>query len=458
MIPRTAMEIAQAIGGTVHRGEGSLRALAVSIDSRTTATGDAFFAIVGPRHDGHRFVAQAAGRGAPIAVISKDVEAAGEIALVRCADTTEALGALAADERRRRDYPVVAVTGSSGKTTTRTLITAALSARFRVGSTSGNLNNQWGLPLSLLNLTDQSELAVVELGMNHTGEIAELTRIATPNVGVITNVGRAHLGHFRDLAEIARAKVELLEEMDEQATGVVPAADKTLMDLARATGKRLVTFGVETAADIEATQVFSEWGTGCRFSVSGIEVRLRLWGRHAAGNAVAALAAAHALGLSIEEAAPRLEEVEPLPGRGKSFDLGGGGLLVDESYNSNPTAALAVLAELESSTLAGRKVAVLGDMLELGVHAQACHEEIGAAAARAADLLVAVGEYSGAMGAAARRAGLGRVICHRESEEAAEALGSWIRDGDLVLVKGSHGVRLERVVEALLAGSGATRS
>ncbi len=452
---RNAELLAQAIAGRVVAGDAGQEARGVSIDSRTAKAGDAFFAIIGPRHDGHDYLAEAALSGASIGIVSTEIAAPAGMTLVRVDDTSAALGRLAANERTRRDLIVVAVTGSSGKTTTRELTRAALAKRYRAQATKGNLNNQWGLPLSILALPEHTEVAVLEMGMNHAGEIRELTRLCAPDVGIITNAGRAHLGFFESIDEIADAKAEMLYEMPGGATAVLPTASPILLTHGAGCGRRVVTFGLEEQAQIRGCALEGDLVSGMSFRVEGCAISLRLGGAHAVLNALAALAAATVLGMSVPEAAGGLGELKALPGRGATQRLGGNVLLIDESYNANPSAVLAVLAALEATRWHGRRIAVLGDMLELGQATETCHEEIGTTAARSTlDGVIAVGEHAKALEKGVRRGGgqlLGRFA---DATEAAEALPALIRDTDLVLVKGSRGVRLERVVEALCATRG----
>ncbi len=451
MIERTAAELATAARGRVVRGPAEARARGVSIDSRRIEAGDLFVAIRGPRHDGHVFASQAVAAGATIVLAERDMDDAGGAAVIVVQDTTEALGAIAADERRRLRLKVVAVTGSSGKTTTRELTGAALGARFRSYTSPGNLNNQWGLPLSLLRIPGGTEVAVVEMGMNHAGEIAALTRIAEPDVGVVTNVGSAHIGFFPDLRALAAAKAELLYEMPEGATGVVHADSPTLMEFATDCGRRLIRFGLTDAADLRARRIAGDLRTGMSFEIDGLAVRVRHWGRHAVLNALAAMGAAKALDVPLGEAAPRLMDVDVLAGRGRLHHLPDGAVLVDESYNSNPAAVASVLESLGGFEWKGRRIAVLGDMLELGDTAAEHHREIGRAAGRhGVERLLAVGSFSGEVATGAREAGVRSVTEHKDADDATDALAREIAGSVLVVVKGSRGTRLDRVVDAVL--------
>ncbi len=450
MTPRSASEIAQAVGGIVAHGNADLRTGAVSIDSRSASGGDAFFAIVGPRTDGHLYLQDARTRGASVAVVSAEIAAPEGMTLIRVEDTTVALGALAADERKLRDLLVVAITGSSGKTSTKELAIRCLSARYAAEGTRGNLNNHWGLPLSILGLSDATRVAVLELGMNRPGEIATLTKICRPDVGVITNVGQAHAGFFAGIEEIADAKAELLREMPGGASAVLPASSPILLEHGRRSGRQVVTFGLDERAQIRGRQLHGDLLSGVRFECDGTPCRLQLWGRHAALNALAALAAARALGMPVAECSHAMEEVPPLVGRGVIHHLRGGLTLIDESYNSNPSSLLTILDGLVSIKHSGRRVAVIGDMLELGEKAEEAHAEVGGAlAAHGIDLVLAVGEFRDTIKAAAEESGAPELHSFADSQAAAAAVAELCGDGDLVLVKGSRGVQLEQVVEAL---------
>ncbi len=460
MIPRRADELAAAVGGRLVAGNPAARVTGASFDSRLLRPGEAFFAIVA-RNDGHAFAAEAARKGAPAVVASRPVDLPAGTALVLVDDTLAALGRLAADERRRRaGMKVVAVTGSAGKTTTTALVRAALGARWRAGSTRGNWNNRLGLPLSILDLGEDVEAAALELGMNRPGEIRDLAAIADPDVGVITLAARAHLGFFPDVRAIARAKAELWEAMAASSgagrsrTAVVPDDDPYLLELARHAGLPVLRFGLGPGADVRAEAIEPSPAGGIAFRVAGVRVELALWGRHAVRNALAALAAARALGIPLEEAAPRLATVEPLPGRGRVHRLADGTTVIDETYNANPDAVRVVLAALAEFPAPGRRVAVLGDMLELGEAAPALHREVGEAAAAAGfDPVWAVGTLAEevARGAASRGAS---TRTWPAADDAAGDLPRLVRPGDLVLLKGSRGVRLERALEALLAARG----
>lgn len=446
----STQELILATGAQALSGEETTRFPRVVIDSRQAAEGDLFFAIVGPRHDGHDFVEEALGAGAAGAVVSRAPERTlppGRV-VVEVEDTTRALGDLAAALRRREELTVVAVTGSAGKSTCKEMACAALSADRPAAANPGNLNNFWGLPLSILNLPEGTRAAVLEMGMSAPGEIARLTEIADPDVGVITNVGHAHLEYFEGVEAIGRAKGELFAGMRAEGTVVVNADDPRVRSLGAAFPGRTISVSAEGApADLSATEVRTDLVEGARFVLDGRSVSLGLAGRHAVANALAALAAAEAVGVERETGLGAIEAVRPLPGRGRVEHLGRGTVLVDETYNANPDAVTAVLRALAETPWKGRKVLVLGDMLELGERAARLHREaVLEARGAGVDLLVTVGPLSGAAGEMA-----GEMETRRfpDSAEAAGAAREIVRDGDLVVVKGSRGMAMELFAEAL---------
>ena len=439
-----------------------------SIDSRTLREGDLFFAIVGPRVDGHDFARQAAEKGAAAVVVAKGGPGRypGAPAVVRVDDTTRALQDLGGHVRRRRALKVVGITGSAGKTTAKEMTGAVLDRRYRTHRSEGNLNNAWGLPLTLLRMSDEAEAAVLEMGMSYKGEIARLAEIADPDVGVILNVLPVHLEHFRSIDGIAAAKGEMFRGLRQDAIAVYNADDPRVARIGRAFKGTSLSYGIAARkADVRAGEIVSLGLKGTRFTLhrggSRAPVRLGLPGRHHVYNALAAATTGFACGLDASDIAAGLAQVRPAAMRGVLHHRQDGVEVLDDSYNSNPTAmerAIELLAETEPS---GRRILAAGDMLELGPAAARAHTRIGTLAARAGiDLLVAVGPLSKRMAQAATGRKPTQVRHCDTSEEAASWLASEIRPGDLVLVKGSRGIRMERVVRALLgeknAGAGGT--
>jgi UDP-N-acetylmuramoyl-tripeptide--D-alanyl-D-alanine ligase len=456
----TPEELAQATAG---RWEGppppALEGL--STDSRKPSPGSCFVALRGERFDGHAFVAEAARAGARAAVVAEgaEVSAAG-LPLLRVGDTLAALGAIARLHRRRFRIPLVAVTGSNGKTTTREMVAAILATRGPVLRSEGNLNNEVGVPLTLLRLAAEHTAAVVEMGMSHPGEIGRLAAIAEPQVGVVTNATPAHLAGLGTVEAVADAKAELYQGLPPGGVAVANADDPRMLKRAQASGRRLLTFAVGRGrrGDVVVLEILSHAADGLAFLLGignrELEVRIPLVGAHNAANAAAAAAAAVALGCSDREIVRGLAEVRPVGRRLRLDRLPCGATIVDDCYNANPasmSAALRTLAELAAAS-GSRPVAVLGDMLELGPVEAEAHRALGAEAARAGvRLLGAFGPRSREVLASARAAGLPEeaVFHSEEVEPLAAFLRTRIGPGDVVLVKGSRGMRLERLIEAL---------
>ena len=450
-------ELARACGGTL-RGSGEVEIKSVSTDTRSLPSGALFVAVKGESFDGHDFLADAARLGAAAVLIARAPDPSLTVPAVVVGDTIEALGALARAHRASFAGPVVAITGSNGKTTTKELCAHLLeSAGRRVRRTPGNLNNHIGLPLSILGLAAADEVLVVELGMNHEGEIDALTRIADPTVGAITNVAPAHLGLLGSLEAIARAKGELFGRMRADATAIVNADDANCVaQSARFAGAKL-RFAVKAPADFGARDVRVEAGKASYTLVcpaGEAPVRMGAPGLHLVDDGLCAAAAAFAsgsLGARPLDAMQRgLESFAGVPGRGVVLRTREGVRVVDDCYNANPHSvgrALETLAQLREG---GRTIAVLGDMFELGEGEAALHAGVGrAAAATAVDVLVAVGPLSRHMARAAREAGVARVLEADGAEDAAAQVRANARAGDVVLVKASHGMKLERVVQIL---------
>jgi UDP-N-acetylmuramoyl-tripeptide--D-alanyl-D-alanine ligase len=455
----TADVLAQAAGGRLIGGDGGRVIGGISIDSRTLAPGDLFVAIRGERFDGHAFVGAAFERGA-IGTVLGDASAAQaprDAIVILVDDPTLALQAIARHVRRASGAKVVAITGSAGKTTTKEITAAFLSARYRVFRNKGNLNNHIGLPLSLLELRSRPEVAVVELGMNHAGEIRTLVGIAEPDVRVWTNVGNAHIGFFASPEAIADAKAEILDLAGASDLLVANADDDRVMTRAERFAGRVMTFGIEREADVRAVDVADRGvdGTSAWLLTARGEARIEtpLAGRGNLANILAAAAVSLELQVPIAEIVARAATLTPAPRRGEVLRLPGGLTILDDSYNSSPAALKSALDTLVRSTGRARKGAVLGEMLELGEHATRLHRASGEAAA-AADLawLVTVGgPPARALGDAAVASGLAEsTVRHAESrDEAAEIALTFARPGDLVLVKGSRGVGVDRVTDRL---------
>jgi len=435
---------------------GALVASGYSIDSRTVAAGDLFFAVRGDRLDGHDYVAAAIERGAIAAVVSRArvstlPDAALAVPLLITEDPLIALQALAAHVRRRWGRRVVAVTGSAGKTTTKDAIAVALGAKFNVLKSLGNRNNSFGLPLQLLRLQPEHDIAVVEMGMNHPDEIAALTRIAAPDWGVITNVGTAHIENFPDgQAGIARAKFELIDSLPETGVAFLNCDDAYVSQFGREFPGRVVYFGYGPCADPRLVEVAEDTsGLHIRYRAADREGRftLNLLGAHNASNALAGLAVALEAGVDPDAAVAALQTLTAGDKRGEIIEVAGA-TIFNDSYNSNPEALRSMIRTLATRS-AKRRILVAGEMLEMGEQGPALHSLCGRAAAEAKlDLVVGVGGNAEHLAAAASSGGVASLFLAD-----AEAAGAWLksnlREGDLVLVKGSRGVHLERAIEAV---------
>lgn len=419
-----------------------------SVDSRTLEAGDLFFALRGPHHDGHDYVPEAFAGGAVAAVVERPVDSSGPLLAV--ADTLAALQALAGWARRQWKGRMVAVTGSAGKTTTKDVIAALLSVVLPVGKTVGNLNNHVGVPLSLLRLPAEARAAVIEIAMNHPGEILQLAALAGPEVGVVTNVGHAHAEFFASIEDVARAKRELIEALPAEGTAVLNADDERVAAFRRSRPGPALTFGFSEAADVRAEALVLT-GEGARFRVGGVDFETSLPGRHGVMNILAGLAVARAFGVEPDSLREAVRTLQPGQMRGRRFEHRGVTVL-DDGYNSNPEAARAML-EVFAATKARRRAAVLGEMLELGPFAEELHRGLGQEAARAGlDLLVAVRGAARFIAEEAVRAGLpsARVFFFEDPEAAGAFLRDRLEEGDAVLFKGSRGVRIERALQRFM--------
>ncbi len=432
--------------GAEHPAELRLRGW--SIDSRTTAPEDLFFAIGGEHFNGHAFVAAAFERGAAAAVVSEPVPGIAR-PLVEVSDTVIALQEVAQFAASEWGRPIVAVTGSAGKTSTKDIIACFLATRFQTGKAEGNLNNHIGLPLSLLRIPDTAELGVLEMGMNHAGEIRHLAEIAKPRIGVVTNVGYAHADAFDSIDGIAAAKRELIEALPENGTAVLNADDLRVTAFRDVHAGTTITYGFSPHADVRATDV-ALTSEGAAFAVDGTRFQTSLTGRHAISNILAGLAVARVFGIKLGDLTAEVSNLSPGKMRGERTRSRGITVLND-SYNSNPEAARSMIDVLREEP-AERRIAVLGEMLELGRLAEGLHRELGMYVARAGiDVLVGVRGASWSMVDEAKKAGLSdrAAFFFQEPEAAGEFLRSFVRPGDAVLFKGSRGTHVERALATM---------
>ncbi len=458
----TRAKIAEFISATVHVGtaasavrpSGDPReevAQGYSIDSRTVGPGELFFAVKGERLDGHDYVIAALEKGAAAAVVRKDQlhRYSDKAQLLAVDDTLLALQTLATAVRKLWGKPLVGVTGSAGKTTTKEAIAHVLSARFRVLKSEGNFNNHFGLPLMLLKLEPEHDVAVIEMGMSHAGEIRALAKIAQPEIGVVTNVAPVHLEFFDSLAGIARAKYELIESLPASGIAVLNGDDEYVSQFGRDFKGKVVTYGTGATADVRAENVRTRGAEGSEFDVvvaGGREgARLPLVGEHNILNALAAVAVGMARGLKPGEAVGALATLAPPDKRGQVLKLGNI-TVINDCYNSNPKALNAMVDAL-AAMKAGRRIVVAGEMLELGPAAEQMHRAAGQQIAeKKIDVLVGVRGLAQAMVDSARQSGTEAAFV-ATPEEAGEWLARKTRDGDVVLLKASRGVKLEKALE-----------
>jgi UDP-N-acetylmuramoyl-tripeptide--D-alanyl-D-alanine ligase len=449
----TVQDIVRATQGALVGGDLGIPVAGVSIDSRSLGVGDAFFAIRGEAHDGHEYVIEAAGRGASCLVVHTvpDRLPSG-VPLVLVEDTTRALGRLAAWHRARFAIPVIGVTGSNGKTTTKELIAAVLATRWRVLKPEGSFNNQWGLPLTLLKLTAEHQALVVEIGSNHPGEIAALAALAAPTIGVVTTVAQAHTEFFGSVDGVREEKAALIRALPADGHAVLNADDPRVGGMARDSRAPVVTYGQAAGASVRAVTVTADEPT-VGFTVETAAgrqaVRLSLVGRHNVGNALAAAAVGVVLGVDLASIAEALAGVRAVKGRCVMRQVGDVAI-IDDTYNANPASVRAALDVLAESRC--RKVVVLGDMRELGADAAEAHRQLGrtVAAFGVAEFL-GVGPLMAVAVEAARGAGLAEAHHAATLEDGVTHLLKRLAPGDVVLVKGSRGMRMERVVDALVA-------
>ncbi len=449
MDPLPLSEITELCDGRLS-GDGDVRVSRLGRDTRSLEDGDLYLALRGENFDGNEFVAAAAEKGAAAALVDRDVRAPAGFPVIRVADSLVALQRLAAAWRDRLSLRVVGVTGSSGKTSTKEFTAAVLSARLRVNKTQGNLNNHFGLPLTVLGATQADQAAVWEMGMNHPGEIAPLAAIARPDVAIITNIGVGHIEFFEHRDGIAAEKAELIAAVHAGGAVILPAEDDYADFLSQRAGRRRVVRCGLGAADVRAEALtIDERGTSFLVRAFGesAAARIPVNGEHMVRNALLAIAAGLELGLSLEECVTGLAGARLTGGRLEQKVIGGIRFL-DDSYNANPDSVEAALKTLAAVPATGRRIAVLGRMGELGVHALDGYRRVGRAAAKNAQILVAVGPETAPLGEAARHAGLTEFYETPNVRGAASILHEITREGDVVLVKGSRAARMEQVLGA----------
>lgn len=464
----TAAEAAAVGGGAVVAGSPAALITGAASDSRRVRPGDLFVAIPGERVDGHTFLDVVAAAGASAALVSRPVQAPPGLAVIQVDDTVRALGRLAADYRRRFDLPVIGVTGSVGKTTTKDLVAGVLGRAFETLANEGNLNTEVGLPLTVLELERRHQVGVFEMGMRGRGEIAYLAGIARPSIGLITNIGPTHLELLGSIENITRAKAELIEALPADGLAVLNGDDPLCRSISGLTRAPVVFYGTGSDCEVRADEfeTLGEKGVRVLVAVTGpagagatgratdrFEVVVPIPGRHNVGNALAAVAVGRALGMSLSDiaaglSAPRRSAMRLAVVRTDGLTI------IDDTYNAGPASMRAALGILKEVAGGGRSTAILGNMLELGAAAEAGHEEIGRAVREfGIGRLITVGDLGAVIARAAVAAGLDPALVTTCASNAAAvaAARAWLRQDDTVLVKGSRGMKMEEIVGALKA-------
>lgn len=458
-------ELTSATGGSVVHAGSCANANSISIDSRSIQKGQAFVAVPGKNFDGHDYIAQAQAKGAAAVIVRKGslVARPGKTAVIEVPDTIAALGAIARFHRRRFDIPVIAITGSNGKTTTKDMLAWILSGRYKVLKNEGTKNNHIGAPMALLQLDASHRCAVIELGTNHFGEIGYLAHIAEPTIGVITNIGPSHLEYFKDLSGVLKEKASIFKFLKKPGVGILNADDPMLAGmLASAPARRpclparpsgfFAGFGIDSACDFQARDIVRDKGIFKFVMHDGRKLRLSTMGRDNIYNALAAISVSRILGIGYSMISARL----------KSFTFPGGRLtlrqvadtcFIDDTYNANPVSLAQAMDALRLSQAGGRRVLVMGDMLELGSQTAGFHRDAGRIAAQSCDIFITVGTRSLAAARAAISHGLNKdnVFTCETSAQAKDVLFNTVvvRKDDIVLLKGSRGMKLEKILESL---------
>jgi UDP-N-acetylmuramoyl-tripeptide--D-alanyl-D-alanine ligase len=451
MNPLRLSQIAQFAGGSLSSGNQTIAIDRISTDSRTTKPGELFVALRGENFDGHDFVESAAKSGATGALVDRNWNGnvPANFALIRATDTLHAYQQIAANYRRSLALKVLAITGSNGKTSTKDFTASVLARKFRVTKTEGNFNNHVGLPRTILQATPEDEVAVWEIGMNHPGEIAALSSIAAPDAAIITNIGVAHIEFMGSRESIAREKGALAEAVGAQGTVILNADDPFSNEIAARTPAKVM-FAGTTGGTVQATEI-RQSAEGAEFTIlegaHRCRAQLPVAGLHMVQNALLAVAAGRTFGLSIEECAAGLAAAPLTKARLQIKHIGGVHFL-DDSYNANPDSMKAALRTLIELDTEGKRIAVLGEMRELGAESDRGHHEVGeTAASLAVDQLITIGDVAEGIAEGARAAGLNNVSSVASAREAAALLGQIAAPGDLVLIKGSRTAKTEEVIE-----------
>ena len=452
MNPLSLSQLSEMSGATLLAGDPDARALRVCKDTREVREGDLYVALRGENFDGNNFIAEAASKGAVGALFDAEAPAGlpSAFGIISTPDALAALTLMASAWRSRLTLRSVVITGSSGKTSVKDMTSTVLGSKFRVKATKGNLNNQIGLPLSILEADTEDEAAVWEIGMNHRGEIAPLAGLARPEIGIITGIGTAHIEFLGSREEIAREKGDLLERLPSSGFGIIPAFDDFAEELKGRTSARIIEIGfdhghlraIDLKPDLEGSSFMIEGEFG------RAEARLPVPGRHMVANALLAVAASVLCGMTLEECVAALGKTSITGGRLARRSLHGA-TIFDDTYNANPESMVAALETIDALAVTGRKIAVLGKMGELGAHAAAGYQRVGKKAAGVVDTLICVGEEASAIADAALKAGHSGTHCASTNEMAAGILSRLLAPGDLVLLKASRSARMEQILQHL---------
>ncbi|GJL77476.1 MAG: UDP-N-acetylmuramoyl-tripeptide--D-alanyl-D-alanine ligase [Nitrospinaceae bacterium] len=466
MIESKAEECLKALRGDLLSGQASQTFRGVSIDTRTLKAGQLFFCIQGPRFDGHGFIQQAIDKNAAGIILSAREKLPWSLAsekkpadapfVIRVDDTLSALQNLARFHRSQMPARIVGVTGTNGKSTTKEMIASISETTYKTLKTRGNLNNHIGLPLNVLELDASHEVAVLEMGMSAAGEIRQLADIAKPDIGIITNISEGHLVQLKTLKNVQAAKGELFEALDEQATAIVNADDPLVLELALSLRAKRMTFAIDHPADVKADNIQANPKNGHDFTVSlfdkSFSVTLPFLGFCNIYNALAAVAAGHSLGIPTTAMAEGLAHCKLLSQRYEIFQHRSM-IIINDAYNANPQSMKEALTTLTGYHSSGRKLFVIGDMLELGDLSQSAHQDLGKEiAGQSVDILVAVGELASLATQEARTKGMAEdsALAFENREEASQYLIKNTRPGDCLLFKGSRGAGMEKVIQALV--------
>ena len=462
MLPLTAGTVASLAGGVIDVGDVGALVTGVVFDTRRLAAGDLFVALHGEHADGHSFLADAVGRGAAALLVRNDADAPGGVAVVRVADPMEALARLAGEVRGRLDARVIAVTGSSGKTMTKEMIAAVSRSRFRTVASEASFNNEIGVPLTILSADAGTEVLVAEVGSRGVGHIAALMPMLRPDVGVVLNVGVAHIGMFGSEDAIAVAKGELVEGLGSEGVAILNADDPAVDAMSKRTPAKVLRFGSSEAADVRAEGVSLGTDACASFTLCAsdgrAQVKLRIPGEHLVSDALAAAAAGTVLGIEVVTVAGALSEARGAPWRMELTEAPGGWRVINDAYNANPASTVAALKALVSMARGARTWAVLGAMAELGERSNSEHDRIGRLVVRlGVTRLVAVGEETRPLFEAARLEGMTQdeATLVGGVDNAVALLRAGLAPGDVVLVKASRAAGLERVALAIAQGGAA---